>query len=135
MKNMMKERRSGCVETEFERAKAAIEAMRIGAADTEEEIHMQAARMFENAGLAAEHEVRLAPRCRIDFMVGAIGIEIKKKRPQKAALTAQLARYAACPQVERLLVLAPRGVDLPNRIGGKPVTMMSLEKLWGISLP
>ena len=121
MKNMMKERRSGCVETEFERAKAAIEAMRIGAADTEEEIHMQAARMFENAGLAAEHEVRLAPRCRIDFMVGA--------------LTAQLARYAACPQVERLLVLAPRGVDLPNRIGGKPVTMMSLEKLWGISLP
>ena len=68
-------------------------------------------------------------------MVGAIGVEIKKKRPQKAALTAQLARYAACPQVERLLVLAPRGVDLPNRIGGKPVTMMSLEKLWGISLP
>ena len=45
MKNMTKERRSGCVETEFERAKAAIEAMRIGAADTEEEIHMQAARM------------------------------------------------------------------------------------------
>ena len=111
MKNMMKERRSGCVETEFERAKAAIEAMRIGAA------------------------CRLAPRCRIDFMVGAIGVEIKKKRPQKAALTAQLARYAACPQVERLLVLAPRGVDLPNRIGGKTVTMMSLEKLWGISLP
>ncbi len=123
------------METEFERAKAAIEAMRIGAADTEEEIHMQAARMFEKAGLAAEHEVRLAPRCRIDFMVGAIGVEIKKKRPQKAALTAQLARYAACPQVERLLVLAPRGVDLPNRIGEKPVTMMSLEKLWGISLP
>ena len=74
------------METEFERAKAAIEAMRIGAADTEEEIHMQAARMFEKA-------------------------------------------------VDRLLVLAPRGVDLPNRIGGKPVTMMSLEKLWGISLP
>ena len=54
---------------------------------------------------------------------------------KRQALTAQLARYAACPQVERLLVLAPRGVDLPNRIGGKPVTMMSLEKLWGISLP
>ena len=135
MKNMMKERRSGCVETEFERAKAAIEAMRIGAADTEEEIHMQAARMFENAGLAAEHEVRLAPRCRIDFMIGTTGIEIKKKRPQRGTLIAQLARYAACPQVERLIVLAPRGVDLPNQMEAKPVTMMSLEKLWGISLP
>lgn len=114
---------------------AAIKTMRIGAADTEEAIHAQAARAFENAGLAAEHEVRLAPRCRIDFMIGTTGIEIKKKRSQRTELLAQLARYAACERVEALLVLAPRGVDLPEKIGGKPVTMMSLEKLWGISLP
>ena len=63
------------------------------------------------------------------------GHEIKKKRPQRTELLAQLARYAACERVEALLVLAPRGVDLPEKIGGKPVTMMSLEKLWGISLP
>ena len=68
-------------------------------------------------------------------MIGTTGIEIKKKRPQKGTLIAQLARYAACPQVERLIVLAPRGVDLPNQMEAKPVTMMSLEKLWGISLP
>ena len=62
------------METEFERAKAAIEAMRIGAADTEEEIHMQAARMFEKAGLAAVLVVRVAPRCLFVFLVGEIGV-------------------------------------------------------------
>ena len=67
--------------------------------------------------------------------VGGVGVEIKKKRPQRAPLIAQLTRYANCPQVERLVVLAPRGVDLPKSIGGKPVTMMSLERLWGIMLP
>ena len=69
------------------------------------------------------------------FMVGGVGVEIKKKRPQRTPLIAQLTRYASCPQVERLVVLAPRGVDLPKSIGGKPVTMMSLERLWGIMLP
>ena len=95
----------------------------------------QAAEAFANAGLETAHEVSLAPRCRIDFMVGDIGVEIKKKRPQRAPLVAQLTRYANCPQIARLIVLAPRGVDLPKSIGGKPVTMMSLEKLWGIMLP
>ena len=87
------------------------------------------------AGIGAAHEVRLAPRCRIDFMAGGIGIEIKKKRPERAKLIAQLARYAACPQVRALIVVAPRGVNLPRRIGEKPVTMLALERLWGISLP
>ena len=100
-----------------------------------EQLHRQAAEAFANAGLEAAHEVSLAPRCRIDFMVGDIGVEIKKKRPQRAPLVAQLTRYANCPQIARLIVLAPRGVDLPKSIGGKPVTMMSLEKLWGIMLP
>ena len=109
--------------------------MRVGAADSEEQLHRQAAEAFANAGLEAAHEVSLAPRCRIDFMVGDIGVEIKKKRPQRAPLVAQLTRYANCPQIARLIVLAPRGVDLPKSIGGKPVTMMSLEKLWGIMLP
>ena len=83
----------------------------------------------------AAHEARLAPRCRIDFLAGGIGIEIKKKRPERAKLIAQLARYAACPQVRALIVVAPRGVNLPRQIGGKPVTMLALERLWGISLP
>ena len=123
------------MEQSLERVTAALRTLRVGAADSEERLHEQAAEAFARAGLEAAHEVRLAPRCRIDFMVGGVGVEIKKKRPQRAPLIAQLTRYANCPQVERLVVLAPRGVDLPKSIGGKPVTMMSLERLWGIMLP
>ncbi len=123
------------MEADMERVEAALCTLRVGASDSEERLHEQAAEAFARAGLEAAHEVRLAPRCRIDFMVGPVGVEIKKKRPQRAPLVAQLTRYAACEQVKALLVLAPRGVDLPKAIGGKPVKMMSLERLWGIMLP
>ena len=68
-------------------------------------------------------------------MADGVGLEIKKNKPQRAALLAQLERYAACPQVDELIVIAPRGVSVPKMIGGKRVTMLALERLWGISLP
>lgn len=123
------------VDEETLRVAEALGTIRCGASAAEEELHAQAAQALGAAGIEAAHEVRLAPRCRIDFMAGGIGIEIKKKRPERAKLIAQLARYAACPQVRALIVVAPRGVDLPRRISGKPVTMLALERLWGISLP
>lgn len=112
----------------------AISAIRCGAACTEEQLHAQVAQALMENGLEAQHEVRLAPRCRIDFMSGGVGIEIKKSRPERAKLIAQLTRYAACDQVDSLVVAAPRGVYLPKMIGGKRVTMVALERLWGISL-
>lgn len=117
------------------RVEDALYAIRCGASATEEELHGEVASALRAAGIEAVHEARLAPRCRIDFLAGAIGIEIKKKRPERAKLVAQLARYAACPQVRALVVVAPRGVNLPRTIGGIPVTMLALERLWGISLP
>lgn len=113
----------------------AMETIRCGASCTEEELHAQVAQVLMACGLEAEHEVRLAPRCRIDFMCGDVGIEIKKNKPERAKLIAQLTRYAACDRVKMLVVAAPRGVRLPDRIGGKPVIMVALERLWGISLP
>ena len=120
---------------QVERIVRAMETIRCGAACTEEALHAQVARALRADGLVPEHEVRLAPRCRIDFMCGSVGIEIKKSRPERTKLMAQLARYAACEQVEALIVAAPRGVKLPGVIGGKPVTLVALERLWGISLP
>jgi len=123
------------VEMELERVLNALYALRCGAACTEEELHALVADAFFRAGIDAQHEARLAPRCRIDFLAGGIGIEIKKSRPQRKTLIEQLARYAACDGVSQLVVIAPRGVDLPERIGGKRVTMLALERLWGIFLP
>ena len=123
------------VDEETLRVAEALGAIRCSASAAEEELHAQVAQALGAAGIEAAHEVRLTPRCRIDFMAGGIGIEIKKKRPERAKLIAQLARYAACQQVRALIVVAPRGVNLPRRIGEKPVTMLALERLWGISLP
>ena len=113
----------------------ALKTIRCCASCPEEELHAQVAQALEASGLQASHEARLGPRCRIDFLCGSVGIEIKKKRPERAKLIAQLTRYAACGQIDALVVAAPRGVDLPKSIGGKPVTMIALERLWGISLP
>lgn len=118
-----------------ERVVEALLSIRCGAAVSEEALHEEVARCFERAGLAALHEARIGARCRIDFLVGSVGVEIKKNRPAPGMLKRQLARYAACERVTELVVVAPRGVDLPRTIGGKPVTMLGLERLWGISLP
>ena len=113
----------------------AIETIRCGATCTEEELHTQIIRALQAQGLDAQHEVRLAPRCRIDFMCSGVGIEVKKSRPERSKLIAQLTRYAACAQVQALIVAAPKGVNLPREIAGKRIVMVALERLWGISLP
>lgn len=122
-------------EEEARRVTDALLTIRCGASAAEEELHRQVAQALRAAGIEAVHEARLAPRCRIDFLAGETGIEVKKKRPERAKLIAQLARYAACPQVRALVVVAPQGVNLPKSIGGKRVTMLALVRLWGISLP
>ena len=77
------------MEASLKSVTAALGTLRVGAADSEERLHEQAAEAFARAGLEAAHEVRLAPRCRIDFTVGAVGVEIKKKRPQRAPQAAK----------------------------------------------
>ena len=118
-----------------ERVLDALHTVRCGAACSEEELHAQIAQALLQAGLDARHEAKLAPRCRIDFLVGTVGVEVKKSRPAPGALRAQLARYAACEAVGELIVVAPRAVDMPRAIGGKRVTAVGLERLWGITLP
>lgn len=124
----------GCM-NELDRVLSAISAIRCPAVCEENALHAMVLQALDRAGLEPRHEVTIAPRCRIDIMCGGIGIEIKKSRPQPANLRAQLARYAACDTVEQLVVIAPRGVNLPKTIGGKPVTMVALDRLWGIWLP
>ena len=122
-------------EEELTRVLDAVRTVRCGAADEETALHAQVQAALECAGFSPVHEARLAPRCRIDFLVEDLGIEIKKSRPNAAQLKSQLERYAACETIAQLLVIAPRGVRLPKAIGGKPVMQIGLEGLWGISLP
>ena len=120
---------------ELERVRMALERVRCPAVCSESGLHGLITQALASQGLDVRHEVHLAPRCRIDFLVGGVGVEVKKSRPERGPLLHQLARYAACDQVAQLVVIAPRGVDLPRTVCGKRVTMLGLERLWGISLP
>lgn len=113
----------------------ALSAVRTPAQPEEYDIHAAIASALTEAGLCYEHEYKLGPRCRIDFRVGRVGIEVKKGRPASAALTRQLQRYLASDALDAVVVVTQRAVRLPAAIAGKPVTLVSLNRLWGVALP
>ena len=114
---------------------AALSAVRMPAQPEEYDIHAGIAEALAAAGLACEHEYRLGPRCRIDFKVGRVGIEVKKGRPAASALAQQLRRYLASDALDAVVVVTQRTTPLPQRIAGKPVYPVSLNRLWGVALP
>ena len=120
---------------EIDRVSAALSAVRMPAQPEEYDIHAAIARALDDAGLPYEHEYRLGPRRRIDFRVGRIGIEVKKGRPVTSRLTEQLRRYLESDDLDAVIVVTQRVASLPRTIGGKPVALVSLNRLWGIALP
>ena len=113
----------------------ALSAVRMPAQPEEYDIHAAVARALSDAGLEYEHEYRLGPRRRIDFRVGRIGIEVKKGRPATSQLVKQLRRYLESDDLDAVIVVAQRVTALPGTIGGKPVFLVSLNRLWGVALP
>ena len=120
---------------EIDRVSAALSAVRMPAQPEEYDIHAAIARALDDAGLPYEHEYRLGPRRRIDFRVGRIGIEVKKGRPVTSRLTEQLRRYLESDDLDAVIVVTQRVASLPRTIAGKPVALVSLNRLWGIALP
>ncbi len=101
----------------------------------EYDIHAAVARALSDAGLDYEHEYRLGPRRRIDFRAGRIGIEVKKGRPATSELTRQLRKYLESDALDAVIVVTQRVTALPETICGKPVRLISLNRLWGVALP
>ena len=117
------------------RVAAALSAVRVPAQPEEYDIHAAVARALEGAGLDYEHEYRLGSRRRIDFRVGRVGIEVKKGRPATSALTEQLRRYLESDDLDGMIVVTQRATRVPQSIHGKPVALISLNRLWGVALP
>ena len=100
----------------------ALSGIRTPAAPGEYDLHAEVSAALTTAGIGHSHEYRLAPRCRIDFLAGRIGIEIKKGRPVPSELREQLARYLTSEELDAIIVVAQRaGVPLP------------LVRIWGTS--
>ena len=113
----------------------ALKELRSPFALYETDIHQMVASRLTEAGLPFVHEAKLAPGCRIDYLVDRVGIEIKKGRPDASAVRQQLMRYAACDGVDAIILLTQRTVNVPKMVMGKPVHVIVLNQLWGVALP
>lgn len=120
---------------ELSRIISALHTVRAPAMPGEYDLHGMIARALEDGGVAARHEYPLAPRCRIDFLCGNIGIEVKKGRPTPSLLRKQLARYMASDEISQIVVVMQKAVHLPATISGKKVHVVSLNMNWGIAIP
>lgn len=123
------------LKTEIARVEAALCAVRMPAQPEELDIHAAVAEALRGAGIAFEHEYRLGQRRRIDFRAGHVGIEVKKGRPASSELTRQLRKYLESDALDAVIVVTQRVTALPETICGKPVRLVSLNRLWGVALP
>ena len=112
-----------------------LSTLRIPFTESEYQLHDHIAAALSSGGFVIQHEAVLAPRCRIDFLADGIGIEVKRGKPQKAALIRQCSRYMASEKLEALILVLDTSVTLPDELNGKPLITFGLNKLWGIALP
>jgi hypothetical protein len=113
----------------------ALRTVRIGIVTEEYEIHRAISASLTRAGIHHSHEVKLGPRCRIDFLTDTgIGIEVKKGKPYSVAVEQQLERYARFDAVKGIILVIERYQDVPKEVCGKPCRSLGLRKLWGIAL-
>lgn len=123
------------VEYYFDQVLTALRTVRLHEAGLpESDIHAALSNALRATGIEHRREYAFAPRCRADIWVQGICIEVKKQRPPRAALLAQLMRYAEQPSLRGLVVVMERSVNLPAEITGKRVAIVSLNALWGIAL-
>lgn len=120
---------------EAERILRALSSIRISAMPEELEIHREIELALRRANIEYVHEHRLLPGRRIDFACGSVGIEVKKSRPQAARLREQLRRYLDGTELSAMIVVLQKPCRLPESICGKPVYVLSLDRLWGVALP
>ena len=113
----------------------AVSSIRVPACPEEYDLHAAVDAALTTAGIAHQHEYRLGPRRRIDFLAGHIGIEIKKGRPSASALRSQAERYLESNELDAIVVVTQQYAPLPNTIAGKPVYVVALNRLWGVALP
>lgn len=89
---------------------------------------------LQQGGLPSKTEVKFGPGCRADIWINGVVVEVKKKRPDRASVTTQLHRYANQEGVTGIILVLERSILLPEEIEGTPISILSLNSLWGIAL-
>jgi len=84
--------------------------------------------LFLDNGIAIEREAKVEGGV-IDFLAGNVGVEVKIEGPARE-VHRQLARYAADPRIEHMVLVAAFPCAMPPVIGGKPCTIVNLGRAW-----
>lgn len=119
---------------ELKRVTEALRRIRAPRTMSEYDLHALVAEALDLGQVPYRHEAVLAPRRRIDFLCGGVGVEVKRGRPTPAPLCRQLTAYAQSALVSSLVLVAERPPVLPKQIAGKPLHVISLGRLWGIAI-
>ncbi|HPJ03864.1 MAG TPA: hypothetical protein PKU80_13640 [Candidatus Limiplasma sp.] len=113
----------------------ALREIRLPYALYEMDIHRHVMEALQTSGIPFLHEAKLSKGCRIDYLAGSVGIEIKKGKPNEKRLMAQLMRYLDSDALESIIVVGWHSVRIPPVINGKRAEQVALSQLWGVSLP
>lgn len=113
----------------------ALQEIRLPYALYEMDIHGRVEEALKSKNIAYNHEAKLLKGCRIDYLAGSVGIEIKKGKPNRNRLLEQLERYLASDALSSIVLVSWHSVSVPALIGGKRVERVILSQLWGLSLP
>lgn len=114
---------------------ASLKSLRLNVVGLESHIHDAIAQVFDSKHWRYEHEAKIGPRCRVDFLLYGVAVEVKKHKPNSGPVIHQLRRYAACEPVSAIVLVVERNIfSLPTIINGKPVHLISLSANWGVAL-
>ena len=113
----------------------ALSTVRSPLVGSEYDLHAMIAAALRGGGFVVEHEARLGPGCRVDFLVGRVAVEVKRGRPPRARLMQQCRRYLEQDAVDALILVVEKTANLPDTLCGKPLITFYLNRLWGVALP
>jgi len=113
-----------------------LSGLRLHATLSENAIHAAIVEKLTAAGIEHKHEMKIAPRCRVDFLCAqGVGVEVKRGKPNTRRVNAQIDRYCRSDLITALVLVTERGLcDTPRESNGKQVQVVSLTYNWGIAL-
>jgi hypothetical protein len=121
----------------LERIISTLKTLRVGKIYDEYELQGQIAEALTAAGIEYKKECKLCAGCRVDFLTSSgVAIEVKKGKPNRAQLDAQINRYANLDEVNAVVIVVETSLRTPIRStrNGKRCAVVGLQKLWGIAL-
>lgn len=112
-----------------------LKKLRINGIYEEYEIQADISKILKEHGIRFIKEYKLGPRNRIDFLLdNGIGIEVKKGKPNRSNVIAQIQRYTKFNEIDCLILVIERSMDIPSEINSKPCFSIGLNKQWGIAV-